>query len=851
MNGQKPAPDPRHRLAGGDEATSADLGAAVASDRITDQHLGSNLSADPASNQFGRFTLLALIADYRGVQTYAAVHEHLRKHVKLKLLPDRSEWGDRQMTSFASDMSRRCELDHPNLARLETAGMIDRPYIVIEHPDGIVLRNLLHRSAPLPVADACQIAGQVASAVAYLHENRLVHGGITLDEVEVTASGAAKLTPFGSVRASETLESGFESDLQEVLALLRSMLGVDHSDQTGPESNPARNLPRPLQTLLLKDKVCTISATDLLRRLTPLARGCDLPSLLDRASPTTEIAEADAATSSETVGYLKQQLEERSRSSKAEPATVRRRAVMIGTAMAALLVLVGLGALLIPARSQPTFRLAGRNPHIEPASPPTRDVPDQESKDQPSSSIQNESRPQIPAASDLSRFPLDVIVPERDAFDLETQPIPEGLILSNPDARGLIQIPVLLPNVYSLEFTAERISGSGSLGVGFSAGNARMIAILDHGDPQDRRSGFLSTDARGELTMLDESSGGQIDHGRPERFRLEVNPQRASLMRVRSRTTSVPIAEWRRPTGDGATSDRLRLKRFDGFYPRVFFVQVDRASFRISQFEMSGRNGPVRLQSFANGSGSTENSGSTERQLAERIVWRGGHVRILTDKGPDTVHSLSDLTDNPWLVGMDKCPASPRLAIGDSVLRQLAEIPGIEELDLRTSDVTSQGLEVINGMLSLKNLAVQPSAESRLSLEGLGVLPSLRKLTLAGAQLSPDDRLVVRRQTKLTYLCLAGSSITDAEVIELVQHLPDLQHLCLIGTSIDGSCLRSFSGLRQLRELQLSHTKVTDTDLERVAMLDSLRLLAIRNTQITPKAIGDLQRARPELKVIQ
>ena len=197
----------------------------------------------------------------------------------------------------------------------------------------------------------------------------------------------------------------------------------------------------------------------------------------------------------------------------------------------------------------------------------------------------------------------------------------------------------------------------------------------------------------------------------------------------------------------------------------------------------------------------------------------------MTDTGTRTVHRLQLLTDDPWLVGVDKCPSASRLMIGDTELSQLIAINGIRKLDLTDSQVTMEGLSKITGLRSLELLALPRKGIDGSVLASLRDLPALRQLKLIGVSLTDDNMDELERFPKLTSLCLSGCPITDEAVKRVAQLQPELQHLCLSGTKISGECLPELASLRSLTDLQLHETSVDDAAIAHLTSLPQILLV--------------------------
>ncbi|MEV4132533.1 protein kinase [Dactylosporangium sp. NPDC049742] len=90
-------------------------------------------------------------------------------------------------------------LSHPHIAAVYDFGhdADGAPFVVMELVEGESLEDrLIHAGGPLEVAESLRIAGQLASALAAVHERGLVHHDVKPANVMLTAGGP-KLVDFG------------------------------------------------------------------------------------------------------------------------------------------------------------------------------------------------------------------------------------------------------------------------------------------------------------------------------------------------------------------------------------------------------------------------------------------------------------------------------------------------------------------------------------------------------------------------------------------------------------------------------------------------------------------------------
>jgi len=96
---------------------------------------------------------------------------------------------------------------------------------------------------------------------------------------------------------------------------------------------------------------------------------------------------------------------------------------------------------------------------------------------------------------------------------------------------------------------------------------------------------------------------------------------------------------------------------------------------------------------------------------------------------------------------------------------------------------------------------------------------------------------------------LPFTGVTDDDVAEHLQKLPDVRSLQLDGTRVGDGVLRSVERMSRLRHLSLFGTRVTDTGLVHLEHLSHLELLDLRKTKVTEEGVNNLQRKLPNCRI--
>ncbi|HZW33842.1 MAG TPA: protein kinase, partial [Isosphaeraceae bacterium] len=135
---------------------------------------------------------------------FRALDTQLDRHVALKLLPPDQAADAEVVQRFYQEGRSAARLDHENIARVFSIGQDGSfHYIAFEYIEGVTLRQRVEASGPVKIAEAVDIALQIAHALVHACERGVVHRDIKPSNIILMPQGRAKLVDMGLARRFE------------------------------------------------------------------------------------------------------------------------------------------------------------------------------------------------------------------------------------------------------------------------------------------------------------------------------------------------------------------------------------------------------------------------------------------------------------------------------------------------------------------------------------------------------------------------------------------------------------------------------------------------------------------------
>jgi hypothetical protein len=146
---------------------------------------------------------------------------------------------------------------------------------------------------------------------------------------------------------------------------------------------------------------------------------------------------------------------------------------------------------------------------------------------------------------------------------------------------------------------------------------------------------------------------------------------------------------------------------------------------------------------------------------------------------------------------------------------------------------------------------LQSAADRGIMVEQVGDGPFLRfEVVYNGHALSGRHLLKYKQVFRnISELLMRRSRVTDGE-LKLLAYMPHLRRIDLSETSIDGSGFEHIDHLKFVQSLNLFNTRVDDEAIPYLGKLQSLQQLYIWKSKISPNGVAQLRKLLPNTEII-
>ena len=131
-------------------------------------------------------------------EVYKAFHKDLEVYRAIKFIRPELGLSEDFRTRFLKEAQGVARLQHPNIVGIHDFGASeDRYYMVMEMIEGRSLKDILKKDGQMSIDRSVALVKSIASALAYAHDQGLIHRDIKPDNIMVDARGRPVLMDFG------------------------------------------------------------------------------------------------------------------------------------------------------------------------------------------------------------------------------------------------------------------------------------------------------------------------------------------------------------------------------------------------------------------------------------------------------------------------------------------------------------------------------------------------------------------------------------------------------------------------------------------------------------------------------
>ena len=164
---------------------------------------GSVRMADRVNQQLGHYRLIRHLGRGGFAEVYLGEHLYLNTKAAIKVLQTRLSGSD--LPGFIKEARTIAGLSHPHIIRVLDFGLEDEtPFLVMEYAPNGTLRQRFPKGTRLPLTTILPFVKQMAEALQYAHDQRLVHRDVKPENMLLGPRNELLLSDFGIAFVTQT-----------------------------------------------------------------------------------------------------------------------------------------------------------------------------------------------------------------------------------------------------------------------------------------------------------------------------------------------------------------------------------------------------------------------------------------------------------------------------------------------------------------------------------------------------------------------------------------------------------------------------------------------------------------------
>ncbi len=159
--------------------------------------------ADRVGQQIGNYRLIQYLGRGGFAEVYLGEHIHIRTFAAIKMF--RTQLTKDEVDTFRNEAYLLAHLEHPHIVRVFDFGLdSDTPFLIMDYAPNGTLRQRHPRGTQLPISTVIAYVKQLASALQYAHNQKLVHRDIKPENMLLGRNNEVLLSDFGIATVAQS-----------------------------------------------------------------------------------------------------------------------------------------------------------------------------------------------------------------------------------------------------------------------------------------------------------------------------------------------------------------------------------------------------------------------------------------------------------------------------------------------------------------------------------------------------------------------------------------------------------------------------------------------------------------------
>jgi serine/threonine protein kinase len=192
--------------------------------------------ADRIGQQLGNYRLLRLLGQGGFAEVYLGEHIYLDTTAAIKVLQTQLDSDD--VEHFRSEARTIARLVHPHIVRVLDYGVDAKtPFLVVDYAPNDTLRKRNPKGTQLPLATVVNYVNQVASALQYAHEQKVIHRDVKPENMLLGRRNEVLLSDFGIALVAQSSHYNSTRSIQDLAGTIAYMAPEQIQSQAVPASD--------------------------------------------------------------------------------------------------------------------------------------------------------------------------------------------------------------------------------------------------------------------------------------------------------------------------------------------------------------------------------------------------------------------------------------------------------------------------------------------------------------------------------------------------------------------------------------------------------------------------------------